>query len=166
MATGTTLTLWSVRVALLCYVFALALRLSSPREAAQRLARFIWTVGCSAYFAHVVCAFHFYHHWSHAAAYEATARDTARLFGWNWGGGLYFNYAFTIVWLVDVLWWWRGLEGYAHRSRVVEIAVQTFLGFMAFNGAVVFASGTTRWVGVGSCVLLGVCWLKRRRDKS
>ena len=119
-----------------------------------------------AFVIHVACAFHFYHAWSHAAAYAATALDTARLFQWHWGGGLYFNYAFTIVWLIDVLWWWRGLAAYAHRPRVVEIAVQTFLGFMAFNGAVVFASGWTRWTGVGCCVLLGVCWLKRRRDKS
>ena len=156
---------WSIRIALLCYVFALTLRLSSSQDSAQRLARFFWTLGLLAYLAHVICAFHFHHAWSHTAAYEATARDTARLLGWGWGGGLYFSYAFTIVWLVDVLWWCRGLEAYTHRPRVVDIGIQAFLGFMAFNGAVVFASGPTRWIGIGCCVLLGAFWLKRRMAK-
>src|SRR6266700_4246784 len=38
---------------------------------------------------HVVSAFHFHHHWSHAAEYEETARRTAELFGVRSGAGLY-----------------------------------------------------------------------------
>jgi hypothetical protein len=40
---GTPLTLLSVRIALLCYVTALTLRLVSSGDASQRLAPFFWT---------------------------------------------------------------------------------------------------------------------------
>src|SRR6266702_4912895 len=115
MSNGAKLTLCAIRFSLACYVAALAIRMYSMHASWQRLARILWSVGCLAYLLHVVCAFHFYHAWSHTAAYEATARDTARLFQWNCGGGLFFNCAFTLIWLADVLWWWRGLEAYAHR---------------------------------------------------
>ena len=49
--------------------------------------------------AHFVCAFHFEHEWSHSQALAATARQTAKVTGTNTGVGLYFNYAFTLVWL-------------------------------------------------------------------
>src|SRR5262249_53268697 len=48
------------------------------------LARWLNSFGCLAFIAHVVCAFQFYHHWSHAAAYADTARRTGELTGWNW----------------------------------------------------------------------------------
>jgi hypothetical protein len=80
------------------------------RDPAARLA---WTLACAFYLMHVAAAFQFHHHWSHLAAYRETAQQTAEVFGLNWGGGLYFNYAFTIVWIADALWWWRiGLDGY------------------------------------------------------
>lgn len=33
------------------------------------------------------------------ALYQETAQLTAEVFGVNWGGGLYFNYVFTAVWV-------------------------------------------------------------------
>ncbi len=44
--------------------------------------------------------------WSHAAAYAHTATQVAAGVGLNWGGGIYANYAFTALWLVEVGWWW------------------------------------------------------------
>jgi hypothetical protein len=166
MKLGTDLTLWTIRFSLLCYVGALALRLRWPDRQGQRLARLTWTLGCFAYLVHVACAFHFFHAWSHAAAYEATARDTARLFAWDWGGGLYFNYAFTLLWIGDVVWLWFGMESYQKRPYWVEIGVQAFLAFMAFNGAIVFAAGLTRGIGIGACVFLAILWWRRRRGRA
>ena len=33
-----------------------------------------------------------------------SARQTAEVFGLDWGGGLYVNYAFTAAWVADVAW--------------------------------------------------------------
>ena len=55
---------------------------------------------------HVICAFQFYHEWSHLVAHEHTARQTAVALGIDWGGGLYMNYLFIGVWMGDVMAWW------------------------------------------------------------
>src|SRR5437763_16272962 len=114
MELGELLTLWTVRVAVALYVLGLALRLGAGRRG-RSVARLAWTGGLLAVAAHVACAFHFYHHWSHAAAYDRTAEQTAEAVGLNWGGGLYVNYAFVLLWAADVCWWWRDPEGYLAR---------------------------------------------------
>src|SRR4051812_41967809 len=97
---ATKLTVW---LALAAYAVATAILVRSP---ASPRARGLWTLGCGFYLAHVLCAFGFFHHWSHGAAYQATARQTRELVGWEWGGGLFVNYLFTAIWVADVLWWW------------------------------------------------------------
>ncbi len=159
MIVGESLTRWTVRLALAGYVLGVAIPLWSGRsDRAQVQARWAWTMGCLAFLAHVLCAFAFYHGWSHGAAYEETARRTAELFGIAWGGGLYFNYAFTAVWVADVLWWWRDLERYQARPRWLGSVLHGFFGFMAFNATVVFATGWVRWLGLSVCLGLGVLW--------
>jgi hypothetical protein len=118
------------------------------------MARLFWTAGCLAFLLHTASAFQFYHHWSHRAAYEATARQTAEVVGLDWGGGLYANYGFAALWTADACWWWIGLERYRTRPRGLEWAVQGFLGFMAFNATVVFGAGVIRWTGLAACLFL------------
>jgi protein-S-isoprenylcysteine O-methyltransferase Ste14 len=162
MTTSELLIRWTVRLALACYAAAVALRLLPAFTVRrQTAARGLWTSGCLLYLAHVVSAFQFVDGWSHEAAYRATAGRTAEAFGLDWGGGLYLNYLFTVVWVGDVLWWWRGLARYAARPRWLDRTVQALLAFMAFNGAVVFGSGPVRWVGLAVCLALGVlCCLR------
>lgn len=165
MDTGELLTRWTVRLALALYVLALILRWSAGgRRSSLSAARIAWTAGCGMFLLHVGCAFQFYHHWSHADAYAVTARRTAAAIGWDSGGGLYANYAFAVVWLADVLMWWRGLEGYETRPRLLVGVVQIFLFFMFFNATVVFAEGVVRWVSAGVCLLLAAFrgWLAFR----
>jgi hypothetical protein len=154
MDTGELLTRWTVRLALTLYVMALALRIGAYR----RWARLAWTAGCCAFLLHVLFAFRFSYHWSETVAYTATARRTAEVVGLNWGGGLYANYVFTLVWVLDVCWWWSGLDCYQARPRGVDWAVQGFLGFIAFNATVVFGAGAVRWLGLVACVLLAGIW--------
>jgi hypothetical protein len=156
MTTGEFLTRWTVRVAMALYVASLASRRRFPTSS-----RVAWAAGCVAYLLHVECAFAYYHHWSHAEAYEATARQTADVVGLDWGGGLYINYAFTFLWLADICWWWIDMEGYLARPRLIEWVVQGFLGFIAFNATVVFATGFSRWFGSAACVLLAVLLICR-----
>lgn len=149
METGELLTRWTVRIAMALYVASLA-----TRNFSTRWSRLAWTAGCVLYLFHVACAFEYYHHWSHAEAYVSTARQTAEVVGLDWGGGLYFNYAFTLIWLADACWWWAAEESYQARPRWIDWTVHGFLGFIAFNATVVFATGFSRWMGIASCVLL------------
>jgi hypothetical protein len=164
--TGEAFTVWSVRLATLLYVSALALRLAARDSRAMQWARIMWTAGFVCYLAHVYGAFEFFHGWSHAAAYADTARQTAEQFGLNWGGGLYFNYVFTVVWAADVIWWWRGVERYEKRPLWISLAIQGFLGFMFFNGAVVFAAGFSRWLGIIAIPPLVWLWWKSPRSSA
>lgn len=160
--TGITLTLWTVRGALLAYVAALVWMLVAPQfRPVRHAARIVWTVGCGLVLAHVVCAFQFYHAWSHADAFQHTAEETQRLLGWRFGAGVYFNYLFAAVWIGDCAWWWVRPQSYDTRPRLLGWIVHAYLLLIVFNGAVVFAAGPIRWFGSAACALLVPLWLWR-----
>ena len=152
----------TIRIATALYVVSVALWLKR-RDSPARLA---WTLACAFFLMHVVAAFQLHHHWSNRSAYQETARQTAEVFGLDWGGGLYFNYLFTAVWIADAFWWWRsGLAGYRSRSAWVTVAVHSFFGFMFFNAAVVFGSGFMRCFGIASMLILTVIAASRTRPR-
>ena len=155
--TGEWLTRGAVWLALSLYVAA-EMAVAFKRGAAGGLARWLNTVGGAVFLLHVVCAFHFYHHWSHAVAYADTMRQTADFAGVNWGGGLYVNYVFTLVWLGELFWCWASPRTFANRPRWIGRGVRGFFMFMIFTGAVVFAHSPMRWYGLLLCALLVVSW--------
>ena len=163
MSAGLLLTYWTARAAFLSYVAALALRIASREKA---IGQTLWTAGCMVFLLHVICAFQFVHHWSHADALAATAGQTAAATGINWGGGLYFNYLFTVLWLGDVAWWWLARRGYESRPRPVTWTVHGFMAFMMFNATVVFGHGAARWTAAGVWVLLACYWLRSRKPRA
>lgn len=165
MPTGELFTRWTVRLALLLYVASVCAQLRygrSPQRRTTRIARALWTIGCAAFIAHVLLAFHFFHNWSHADAWRETARQTAELTGVHSGFGLYLNYAFTLIWLTDTAWWWLGgLAAYARRAWAIDAALHGFFAFMAFNATVVFESGNIRRAGVIATIILLALLLDR-----
>lgn len=165
MGGGEVLTKLTIWIAVAGYFAgAICYALSRGRPKWDSSARLAWTAACFCLLAHVACAFHFHHGWSHAAAYRDTARQTAEVFGLDWGGGLYFNYALAAGWAADVCWWWGGgLRAYRGRPWPLAAAWHAFLLFMVFNGAVVFASGFVRWAGLGLCAALALAWLSAAR---
>ena len=160
---GEAFTIWTVRLATLLYVAALAIWLTANSLRGWQLARLTWTAAFLCYVAHVYGAFEFVHGWNHTAAYVETARQTDELFGLAWGGGIFFNYAFTILWLADAIWWWSDPEGHRRRPRSITGAIHGFLAFMFFNGAVVFGSGPVRWFGIAAVPTLLWLWWRSRR---
>jgi hypothetical protein len=54
-------------------------------------ARAFWTAGATLLVVHSLAVFHYIHGWSQDAALEHTARQTAALTGFDWGGGLCIN---------------------------------------------------------------------------
>jgi len=175
---GELLTKWTIRLALCCYVACLAGWLSLGPARQPRVARLIWTCGCVLFDVHVVCAFHFYHHWSHAVAWRHTAERTRELLGVAVGDGIYCSYLFLLLWIADVVWLWltplsdvetdktkpfagsptASVQGGAidvpqagarrPRTPVWRALVHVFLLFVVVNGAIVFEAGVTRWVGI------------------
>ena len=168
MEIGESITFWSVLLSILCYFLGAALwSLASLHPRLDAPARGIWSSGCVLCLGHALSAFHFYHSWSHGAAYQSTAQQTKELLGFSWGGGVYFNYAFTIAWFVDAIWWWTRPESHRKRSQFLNVALHAFLLFMVFNATVVFGEGLIRWLGLwGSFGLLLLWWIVKRGSQS
>ena len=168
MTRGELLTRLTVWLALCGYAAGAAmLLLARGRGHWLARARWAWTFGCLCFLAHVASAFAFYHGWSHAAAYEETARQTADRTGHHWGGGIFLSYLFSALWLGDVLWWWLAPSAFVRRSSRLTAAWQGFFFFMVFNGTVVFGKGPVRGFGVLISVgLAALCWNTRRRAES
>jgi hypothetical protein len=133
--------------------------LSRGRRSWDVAARRAWAMGCVSIIAHVAFAYHFYHNWSQASVYRETARQTAEVTGLDWGGGVFFNYALVIGWVIDVAYWrLRGLDAYRNRPLRLAAAWQGFLFFIVFNATVVFKTGALRWIGLGFCLWMASLW--------
>jgi hypothetical protein len=161
---GPFFTSWTIRLALVCYALYIATMLTHAGSARPRLSRAIWTAGCILFLVHVACAFHFYHHWSHWDAWQKTADETEQLLGVPFGDGIYFSYAFLVLWVLDVLWLWTPGSPRLRTARAAtpvpsfqtatamtpswRLAVHGFLLFIALNGTIVFEAGPIRWVGI------------------
>jgi hypothetical protein len=154
MEAGELITRSTAVAAFLGYVLSLALRLTNRSNPGRAL----WTLGCLTLILHISCAFEFVHHWSHDAAYQYTARQTAVMTGFDSGSGLLLNYAVALVWLADACWWWLADERYQSRPRWIEWIVQGFLAFMWFNATVVFGHRAACWIGTSGLVSLAVIW--------
>jgi len=180
------ITRWTIRLAMLAYAAALALRIASirmdrkqgdkekgrqavepsPTESSpcldephtESLQRTVWSLGCLLAWAHVLCALAVHHHWSHAAAYAHTASETAKTVGINWGGGIYFNYLFLVLWSADSIWWWLRPASYHSRALSISIVIHAYLAFIAFNATVVFETGPVRFAALAAIVLLAAVW--------
>lgn len=164
---GDLLIRWTIRLALAAYVVTLSIRIANRARNEVRpsdVARWFWSAGCVLAWLHVAAAFHFEHHWSQDDAWEQTARTTAEIVGLNWGGGIFFNYAFLLAWAIDAGWWWLAPVAYAQRPNALRWLIDGYLAFIAFNATVVFKTGWLRWVGIAvTAGLVAVAWWARRR---
>lgn len=160
---GVFLTIWTIRLATLFYLAALA-RMVRGLVDADTLG--VWTMALVLLVVHVLCAFGVYHEWSHQQAWDHTAAETEAIVGLEFGGGLYFNYALLLIWTADVAWWWARPASYLARSRWISLAIHGYLGFMFVNAVVVFEPGPFRWVGVVGMFGLLVLWYQHRSRQS
>jgi hypothetical protein len=136
---GRNMILWTVRFSVVLYVVAVWCRqFGVGRPGSDRRVTIAWSLSWLLCIAHVVCAFHFEHHWSQEAALKHTAEMTERVVGIHWGGGLYINYLFLTWWGVDAC---RLIHGSTQRTSA---AFQWTAAFMMFNATVVF--GPRWWI--------------------
>lgn len=151
----------TVRLSLAYYAAAAFLMLSLRAEdwaangRAVRLARLLWTLAWLAYVIHLACAFHFYHGWSHTNAVEHV-RQRARV-----GEGIFVSHLFTLLWTLDVAWWWLATRRYTARAAWIGWVLHAFMSFVVFNGTVVYETGAVRWGGAVYFVVAAVLLARR-----
>lgn len=154
---GHSLILWTVRLGVVCYCAAVWLWAVpvGKRDQRQPWFRILWTAAWLLVVAHVICAFHFQHRWSHTAALAHTAEMTQRVVGWYWSGGLYINYAFLLLWGADI-WclWFRDAPAGHSAFGIRPLAMQLLAAFMMFNATAVF--GPAFWIPLAAVFLLAV----------
>jgi hypothetical protein len=127
----------------------------------DRSSRWAFTVGALALAAHTAVAFHVRHGWSHAAAWQETARQTEAMTGWAiGGGGLLVNYVFLGAWLAEALWWWLRPSSFRRRPKGLDRAVRAFFLFMFVNGAIVFVHGPMRILGIVAVLAVAWAWYR------
>jgi len=148
---GEFLTRQTARVAVLFWSIAVALLLMKNRL----LARWVWTLACAAYLVHVATAFDRIHGWSHEAAFRHVEEVS------GYGPGIFVSYGFSLLWLVDVLWWEFGSESYERRPIWLDRVIHVFFAFLVFNGTVVYETGFIRWAGIAIFLLLGILFVCR-----
>jgi len=168
MTSGEFLTRSTIWISILAYTIGCVVFATARRQPdGDRWTRLAWTTGCGALIVHMICAFQFYHSWSHQSAYMETARQTAAVVAINWGGGLFINYALAMLWTTDVVWWWfAGLSSYRRRPWLLTLLWHGFLIFIIFNATVVFKDGVTRWIGLLVSLTLCLSWVLINRQRS
>lgn len=110
---------------------------------------------------HTVIAFDVVHGWSHDDAVRNTALQTERVFGSAVGRGVYVNYVFFLVWLIDLVQWRRD-GGIERRSTGALLALHIFYLVIILNAAVIFAAGSRRLAGAALVILLSGAWVGQR----
>ena len=152
------LTIW---LSLVCFA---AGEVGRARLGVVRAARdwpwWTWAAGILLAAAHFALAFEVRHDWSQAAAMRATADQTAAVYGLRWGGGLFVNYLFLLVWVADA-WRWRAAPArVAARRAALAWTLRAFYFVVIVNGAIVFAAGWRRVVGLALGLALAWSWAR------
>ncbi|MEM1250747.1 MAG: hypothetical protein AAGK22_30575 [Acidobacteriota bacterium] len=116
--------------------------------------RRLFVLGGAVFAVHVVLAFIVHYELSHEVALGEVAEQTEALTGVASGAGLYLNYLFAGLWLVEAIWWSFAAASYCSRPAVLAAAIHAFFLFMILNGAVVFVPWPRRALGLA---ILLVC---------
>jgi hypothetical protein len=154
------LVFWTIAAATLAWAFGDACRLLAR---ALRLARVVWTAGAVLFVIHSISAFVLIYGASQTRALAETARQTAVMTGVASGTGLYVNYLFLAIWLVDCVWWWVAGAEAGGRFGAMGWTRFAFFLFMFANGAVIFADGWMRLVGLVAVSIVIGALIGRRR---
>lgn len=162
---GQSLMIWSVRGAVVCYLLRVVvlLRRSGSSRVPSAGECLFWGLGCLLYIVHVILAFDHVHHWSHRLALEHTADVTQQVTGLARGEGIWVNYVFTAIWMVDVVRIAVARKRGRETLRALDITIQCFFAFIVFNATVVFGPAVYRWLLLPAGLLVGWAWQSRKR---
>ncbi len=129
--------------------------------------RLAFTLGLAAMVVHSFLAFALRYGFSQEAALLDAARQIEEVTGQpSSPRGFYANHAFMAWWTVEALLWWRAPLAYAARPLAAVWASRLVFAFMFANGAIVFARGPVRALGVVGLLAVLAIWVapaRRRR---
>ena len=166
------MTVWTIRIALVFFAASVIGRIwKRDQTSVDSVSRVLWTIATLIYILHVICAFHFVHDWSHAAAVQHTAEQSEQFIGLRFGGGIWFNHLFTLLCLTETAWWWINPISYQTRNNWLNIGIFGYFAFIAINGAIVFVTGPVRWIAIiMTTILTGnlllKCWNRAVRKQN
>ncbi len=154
---GQDIMIWSVRLAVVCYLLRLVgLVRCLPDRQPTTFQLTAWLLGCGLYILHVAMAFEVVHGWSHGAAVSHTAEETFRVTGIRRGEGVWVNYLFTLVWIIDCVRLANAKLQSKPTSLAIDVAIQLFFAFIVFNATVVFGPAIYRYlalpIGIGFAI--------------
>ncbi len=155
MPPGELATRISVWLALLLWLASEWLALN-PRR--LRLRQWLFGLSAAVFLAHVCLAFHVFYSWSQTTALADVRRQTREVTGLEWSIGLWINYGFAALWILEAFWLCLWAVHHAPRPRWVTWLVRGVFWFMAFNGAVVFVKGPQKWLGLVICLFVIATW--------
>jgi hypothetical protein len=121
---------------------------------ARSWAWWCWIAGILFCAVHFALALEVRYGWSHAEAVRATAAQTAAVYGLDWGGGFWLNYAFLTAWIADAVGWRRGADWPA----AVVWTLRAFYFVVILNAAVIFAAGWRPMLGLLIVGALVIAW--------
>ena len=148
---------------MLLMVAVLTLELRGARST-HRLLASLWMLGACLAMGHSFGALFTFHHGSQAEALESTAQQTEKLLGFRFAAGLYVNYLFVLVWMIDATLRLVVPKKYELFPHAYRVAVLGFLIFIAINGAIVFKEGWMRTIGFACVLWLAFLFIRKRRD--
>jgi hypothetical protein len=148
---------WTAWPSFLCYSIAVGLQIG-PRPGDSTIwSRRFSIVGWVTLIIHIAIAMGTVHHWSLAEAVRHTAQQTQAAVGWNWGGGVWLNFATVAVWGWTL--WPASQLGPTSQlqttgSKWLNWSAQWYIAFMMFNATAVFGSRAAQAAGGLICVAL------------
>lgn len=136
--------------------FALYLLGEATQRSHPKMAFRLSAAGLASLIVHILIAFHWRYNWSHTAALQDTAAQTAALTGFQSGSGLYLNYLFAFVWMTALI---RSRNRPTQaRPGTFDWAIRGFFLFMFSNATFIFVANPAKWLGLAGCLVLLVAW--------
>lgn len=122
----------------------------------QRVANVSYAGGAIVMAVHIVLAYGISHQWSHQAALADTAASTRAVLGVGFAYGLYANFIFEAVYLIDAGWRWRVAAPEHRKPKWLSRSIDGFLVAIVFFATVVFESGAVRYVALTAFAAYGL----------
>ena len=129
------------------------------------LSNTFYSVSVALMFVHVLLAYAISHHWSHQAAMEHAAVETEQTLGFEFAPGLYVNFVFLAVFIVDSVWRWRVKNPHVRKPLNAARGIDSFILFIFLMATLVFEAGPIRLFSAVGFIVIFARYLSWKRQQ-